>query len=979
VPSLVGRDRELALLRAYLDVALTGQGSLILIGGEAGIGKTVLAEAILSEAKAQGALVLVGRCYDLSETPPYGPWAEALERTPEGDGLPLLPAVLLPPGRAGEALPDQGAIIRRVRDYLAALACRRPVVLLLDDLHWADPASLDLLRALARQLVEIPALLLVTHRAGEVHRQHPLSTLLPLLVRESRAQRLDIRPLVEADMGALVAPYALPTADESRLVAYLAARAEGNPFFAGELLRALGEARVLALADGDWQLGGLEAVGVPPLLRQVIDARLDRLGVPTRDLLAVAAVIGQEVPLDLWAAASGAADAAFLAALESALAACVLGEAASGGSVRFAHALIREALYEGTSVPRRRALHRRTAEALLTTPDPDPDAVAHHLQRAGDTRAVDWLIAAAERAQRAHARRSAALRFESALALLPGHGSGAARRGWLLLRLTILFHVATIRETIALTDEAVHLAAECGDATLEAYARCIRGLNRCNAGEIGPGLADLRAGMARFKVLPAAASALPFAPASPDGLRRVFIRELSLAGRFAEAAALDSLPGVPVSGEVDSATPQSTHARGSAGHAHFARAVMHAAAGRPGEASAAFAFVRMPYREARFHDLLGWSATQELRWLALPYYPERPDYLRALASEAATEWGRAAEQRAGLPPIMTEELVARLPLLLVAGPWSEAAALIGPVLRDEPVAFWPRLFLGDLARLAYARGEWEEALALVRRGLPGGPATLPGECEYLPALVLQRVAAAVATARGDLNEAHAWLTAHDYWLAWNGTVLGRVEGQLGWAAYHRMMGDPLQARRYAEVALGDAAAPRQPLALLSAHRLLGELQTGAGDYDGAHRHLAAALSLANACAAPYERGLTLIARAEWHAATSDQTDAHAALSEARSLLIPLGAGPALKRADAVAQHLAASAAPVAATTSPAGLSGREVEVLQLLAVGQTNREIAATLFLSERTVHSHVRTILTKTRTNNRAGAAAFALRHGLA
>ena len=192
--------------------------------------------------------------------------------------------------------------------------------------------------------------------------------------------------------------------------------------------------------DG-WRLGGLEVVGVPPLLRQVIDARLDRLGVATRELLAVAAVIGQEVPLDSGGRRRGGRRG-LLAAIEPALAARVLEEGADGGAVRFAHALIREALYEGILGLRRRALHRRAAEALLATLDPDPDAVAHHLQRAGDARAVDWLVAAAERALRAHARHSAALRFEAALALLPGRGGDAARRGWLLLRLAILFHVA---------------------------------------------------------------------------------------------------------------------------------------------------------------------------------------------------------------------------------------------------------------------------------------------------------------------------------------------------------------------------------------------------------------------------------------------------------------------------------------------------------------------------------------------------------
>src|SRR6185503_7096060 len=137
---LVGREREQAALREAFDAALAGRGGLVLIGGEAGIGKTALAEWLLAEAERQGALVLVGRCYDLSETPPYGPWAEALARAPRGDGLPM------PPDLGGADVASQAALFSAVRGYLATLAARCPLVLLLDDLHWADPGSLDLLR-----------------------------------------------------------------------------------------------------------------------------------------------------------------------------------------------------------------------------------------------------------------------------------------------------------------------------------------------------------------------------------------------------------------------------------------------------------------------------------------------------------------------------------------------------------------------------------------------------------------------------------------------------------------------------------------------------------------------------------------------------------------------------------------------------------------------------------------------------------------
>src|SRR5439155_14303070 len=236
------------------------------------------------EATARGALALTGRCYDLSETPPYGPWAELLKRAPPERERLRLPSPL----GDGDPEASQAALFALVRDFLAALAAQRPLVLLLDDLHWADPDSLDLLRVLARQLAELPVLLLVSYRSDELTRRHPLSALLPQLVREAAAARLDLRRLGEDAVRALVARrYGLAAADEARLVAHLQAHAEGNPFYVGELLRTLEEEQFLRPAPGGWELGDLRAVPVPGLLRQIIDGRLARLGEEAQRLLAI--------------------------------------------------------------------------------------------------------------------------------------------------------------------------------------------------------------------------------------------------------------------------------------------------------------------------------------------------------------------------------------------------------------------------------------------------------------------------------------------------------------------------------------------------------------------------------------------------------------------------------------------------------------------------------------------------------------------
>jgi DNA-binding CsgD family transcriptional regulator len=245
------------------------------------------------------------------------------------------------------------------------------------------------------------------------------------------------------------------------------------------------------------------------------------------------------------------------------------------------------------------------------------------------------------------------------------------------------------------------------------------------------------------------------------------------------------------------------------------------------------------------------------------------------------------------------------------------------------------------------------------------------------ATILQRMIALLAVDAGDMATARAWLEAHDYWLAWSGAVLGQAERHLAWAHYNRAANDMTLAYQNAERALTCASDPRQPLALIAAHRMLGELDTSAGRYDDAARHLSESLALAEACEAPYERAMTLLAEAALRVQTGERDAAHRLLNEVRAIFTTLDAKPALVRADALLAQLDAIQQP--APTYPAGLSAREVEVLRLVADGLSNAEIADRLFLSKRTVAVHVAHILQKTGAENRAGAATFALRHGLA
>ena len=315
---LVGRATEEQRLAALLAAAEAGQGHLVLVGGEAGIGKTALVRTLTAAAAAHDDAILIGHCYDLSATPPYGPWRELLARLPSDQGLPPLPAALTD---AGDPEPGgEAALFHQVLDILAAVAATQSAVVVLEDLHWADPASLDLLRFVARQVAALPLLLVATYRADELTRRHPLAHLLPALVRESPAERLDLRRLDETALRSLVADrYPLPAEAESRLVAYLQHSAEGNPSTPRSCSAAWKRSGCSVPGEPHWVVGNLERVRVPALLQQVVEGRLARLGETARDHLAVAAVIGQRVPLDVWATVGGLTEDDVLQTLERAV------------------------------------------------------------------------------------------------------------------------------------------------------------------------------------------------------------------------------------------------------------------------------------------------------------------------------------------------------------------------------------------------------------------------------------------------------------------------------------------------------------------------------------------------------------------------------------------------------------------------------------------------------------------------------------
>lgn len=989
---MVGREREQVFLREELAAANAGHGRFVLFGGEAGIGKTTLARDLAQTAVAQNALVLSGNCYDLTNAPPYGPWLDLAANYVPAPAEPQLPAAFA--GGVLARVTDQAVLVADVRRFLTELTGNGPVLVLLEDLHWADPASLDLLRRLGPHLGRLPTLVVATYRVDDLTRHHPLYQQLPALMREAGGWRLDLRRLDVTALRELVATrYGLLADDEARLVAYLDRRAEGNPFFTTELLRTLEEEGLLNLGEDGWTLDELERVMVPPFLRQVIDGRVARLGEAVRKSLAVAAVIGQEVPLALWREIAALDDETLLATVEQAVETSLLSAEHDGSSVRFIHALTREALYEGVVPPRRRLVHQQTAEALMQGPNPGPDAVAYHLQQAGDDRAGEWLVRAADRAQRAYAWLTAADRLRDAadlLAPMPGEEDHRCR---LLYRLARLKRFSLPIEAIAAVDEAELLAMRLDDPILTCDVLFSRGVALCYANQFRAGLAALLAAAEMLEAMPLAtardyygtsgawlADAPPETVAVSEVIHQASTAPLdaavlrsrwpahhwmaACAGRVADAAVAAERDLASLSGSDDS-----LGLRFSTAYTHHALGFAHAALARPDEARAAWRTARAIYDEFDHHALHALTLLAELRDVALSFGAADPAARRGLAARA-----EAMIERAGgaFRPGISARL-AWLGCLILDGRWRDTARILS-TLSAPGNAFLEREVTAASAELARHRGMPDSAWERITTALPDGPETPPGDRIHQEGLFLQRLAADLCLDAGDHSGAFAWLSAHDQWLVWSGAVLGQAAGRLTWARYHAAAADHRTARAGAAEALALAAAPAQPLVQLAALRLLGDIDAASGDFPQAEAALTASLALAGQCETPYERALTLLSVAEMRVGSGEDLAAQLALEEAREICLPLEATPALAR---VATLTARVMAGPRGDPNPAGLTVREAEVLRLLMQRRTDKEIADTLFLGARTVQSHVARIFDKLGVANRREAALAAERIG--
>ena len=986
-----------------LDDVLAGHGGFAIIGGEAGIGKTTLVNDLAGKAEERGALVLTGHCYDLMTTPPYGPWEEIIRTELPGGDFPALPEALQR-GTGLKGVSNRDVLFDHMVTRLRALADIRPLLLVLEDMHWSDPASLEFLRFLARQIGNLELLLIVTFRDDEITRQHGLYQLLPILVREAQTDRFMLQRLDSDAIRSLVATrYCLTDYDEARLVHYVQRLAGGNPFFCNELLRMLEDQRLLHRTSSGWILEQLSEVQVPPLVRQVIDARLDGLSRETLDVLQLAAVIGQDVSLDLWQRLADLSSSELDARIAEALNAHLVMLSPDNTTLSFTHALVREALYESVMPARRREYHRRIGAALAETSQPRPDAVAHHFQQSQDPRACEWHIRAGARAERGYAWAMAARSYEEALPYLEADETRLRERGWLLHHLGELLHYADNAQAAAYLGDALQIARQIDDSALAAFSLADVGIVHgfSNApGDTRRAGEELEAGIAAIERLTdadfqqaAAQNQALFNPPEPGGThqssagqggfdkrveldarRWVLVYRLAHVGRYREAIELGEAIG-----SNSESLAAGGHQVGSVQRWPFyGLGPAYAALGEVDAARRAFARSREISAATGNHAVFVSGSTIEFRMLLVPY-DETNSRIRRRALEQLV---RPAEQVAGLlrasapgRDLLTElRLPEELYRQYLDGEWEQARSLALIQVAEFPGQRKLRARYYQ-ALLARPQGDSDLAWERIYEALPRGPQTTPGDCELFVGIAFQRLAAELALDAGELDVARAWIRAHEHWAQISGVALGRSEGELLRARYHREAGEIADARRHAERAVSLAADPRQPMALIAAQRFLGRLATDDGCFDQASEYLQQSLALAVDREMPHERAETLLAFAEMWEQQGNGDEARSLLKDVRRICEPMGATQLLRQVRVLEQNLEKSRL---RDGYPGGLSAREVEVLRLVAQGMTNPQAGEQLHISPRTVGHHLQSIYNKLGVSSRAAATSFAVEHGL-
>jgi ATP/maltotriose-dependent transcriptional regulator MalT len=968
----VGRERELKALVQRVATAELGQGGVVLISGEPGVGKSRLLSETATRARSDGWRVLVGRAYDIEGMPPYLPFVDALREFFRGLGpeevashvgaiSPEL-AALIPEARSVEeksALSnsqiepevERYRLFESVCDLLVNISRSLPhrgLLLALDDLHWADRSTLLLLVHLARKLAGVPLLVVGTYRTAEVAPDRPIFDALAELSRERLHARLHLIGFSLDETKVFLRRLSGFDAT-SAVLESIYEQTEGNPFFVEELVRHLeGEGRDLTSPEIDptsW--------GIPEGVRDVIAKRVLRLSGETNRLLQAAAVLGDGCEIEPLALVADLAGSSFLVAIEQAMGAGMLRE--EGQFYRFNHPLVQRTIYDGVSLARRQNLHLRAAEALDAGPSPQLhlSAIAVHYRLAGSAadvqKAIDYSVRAGEAANVLFAYAEANSHWRAALELVRAHGTSSERTADLLQRLGDLLCVTSLDHEKGLDylEQARKLYQEVGRAESAAlvHVRLGRHLSTMyDAMDIERAREHFRAAEAVLgkdgdaarlcSIYTGIAATALWSVRTSEGLD-ASIRAMKLAG----------------SNETQLAQASALHAW------HLA------ATGRLAEARR-----------------VGKSACEMAKRLDDPVVAVIADWLRGSLSYLlgdptdAQRWfsQELSKPRLDQAPLQRRRLTGMLAWTqALSGTVNEARQHLHEGGREAPPEKWAE------AGVEYWGGDWERARTDLSEDAP------------------------VRARNGDRYSA-----ADDLWL------LGRVQKSLGERKQAEVsfadalaVGSEghlvLELRARAELAILCAEAGRMSEARAHVERCETVLADGEdwgglagrvalagaalaateGNLQEAQKDFSRAVQIFRRLTLPWDEAEALRAWAH-HLMRGHQRGAAASkLTDALNIYSRLGANQVW--IDSLAQDRDAllkrsKATGKATPVYPDGLSGREVDVLRLIALGRGNREIAEQLFLSARTVERHISNIYGKLKIHSRSQATAYAIAHDL-
>jgi DNA-binding CsgD family transcriptional regulator/tetratricopeptide (TPR) repeat protein len=977
--AFVGRRHEVEALRTALDAACAGGGRLVLLAGEPGIGKTRTALELTPHAEHRDARIAWGRCHEEAGAPPYWPWVQILRavaaaRNPEelradldvgaSDIAGIVPGIrarlpdLDPPATLNDPSETRFRLFGSIARFLVNTSRRQSLILILDDLHWADVPSLRLLEFLAQEMADSRLLVVGTYRLNELSRRHRLSDTLGALARVPHAVRLHLSGLNADDVRRFVAT-AAGMVPPAWLTSAIHDQTEGNPLFVREVVRFLALQGHFSIPQ---TTATPPAIRLPEGVREVIGRRLNLLSATCNEVLAVAAVIGREFTLDVLTRASHPrTEESVLEALDEALAAHII-EEPNPGQHQFTHALVRITLYDELRPGQRRRLHHAVGEALEAVHRRDPKPVladlGHHFRAAGLSgdaeRAIDYTTRAARSADAALAFEDAINLFQNALDMLDTLSEDDPERRCNLLLL--------LGDAQRKANDYPHaqetLLAAAAVARSQRMSVALAGAAYTYADTVWRNDAqfDAKSGL----LLEEALAALPETEAALRiKLMGSLARDRLHTGRVDESKALSS------------------------------RAI--AMARKLGDPAA--------------------LATSLAGLADFPWLPHETEQMLAEASEMAEMGERANDLEVALRGHFRRvSLLLELGDIQAIAAASETIARLNARLRQPFFAVWE---LGQKATMALMRGALDEAERLIFQSMRTqlqlktritDPVSLliftlrrhQGRLHELGPMVATFVQqhAGSATWRpglallyvelGDLPAARAVfedLAAQDFapvprdgrWatcIAYLAEVCAALADTTRAAVLYRLL-QPWQSRN---IVMGGGTG-----CWGSSDRFLGLLATTQGNWPNAEKHFAEALAMNERMGALAPLAHTHCDLANMLLARGDPTDAAKA---ATHLQISAQSAASLGLI-ALARHVAASQERLANPTPkpvalPDNLTTRELEVLRLLAIGRGNADIAIVLEIGQSTVATHVHNILVKTGCANRTEAAAYAVRHRL-